>query len=150
MNIFYFCITHACKINAQKVLQPNKSLIFFTVYSPVLKKCVCRYTILSHIFIVEFHTSTQIYGGRRVIGISGSLIGQKPWWYWYLIPVANFGEIGEFLWRSEDPVIQIHSPRLHVGAPRIFSYILRSVQMLKRVRVWKATGNYCTYKYLSL
>ena len=31
--------------------------------------------------------------GRRVIGISGSLIGQKLWWNWYLTPVVNFGDV---------------------------------------------------------
>ena len=40
---------------------------------------------------------------------------------------------GEFRRSLEDPVSQIHSPRLHVGAPWIFSDLLRSVQMLKRV-----------------
>ena len=30
------------------------------------------------------------------------------------------------------PVSKIHSPHLHVGAPGIFSELLRSVQMLKR------------------
>ena len=39
---------------------------------------------------------------------------------------------GEFLCISEDPVGQIHAPRPHVGAPGIFSDLLRSVLMLKR------------------
>ena len=30
---------------------------------------------------------------RRVIEISGSLSGQKPWCNWYLTPVVNFGEV---------------------------------------------------------
>ena len=32
-------------------------------------------------------------GGRRVIGISGSLIWSKPRWNWFLTPVMNFGEV---------------------------------------------------------
>ena len=46
-----------------------------------------------------------------------------------------------------NPVVsQIHSPHLHVGAPGIFSDLLRSVQMLKRESgVRKATGSYRTY-----
>ena len=32
----------------------------------------------------------------------------------------------------EGPVSQIHSPRLHVGAPGIFSGLLRTVQKLNR------------------
>ena len=43
------------------------------------------------------------------------------------------GNCGEFRWSPEEgPVSQIHSPHLHVGAPGIFSDLLRSVQMLKR------------------
>ena len=43
-----------------------------------------------------------------------------------------FNPCGEFRWSPEGPVSQIHSPHLHVGAPGIFSDLLRSVQMLKR------------------
>ena len=50
----------------------------------------------------------------------------------------NFGS-------PEGSVSQIHSPHLHVDAPGIFSDLLRSVQMLKRERVAKAMGSYCTY-----
>ena len=46
---------------------------------------------------------------------------------------------GEFRWSSEGPVSQIHSPHLHIGAPGIFSHILRSVQILKRE--WGAESN---------
>ena len=31
--------------------------------------------------------------GRRVIGISGSLIWSNPWWNWYLTPVVNSGDV---------------------------------------------------------
>ena len=47
--------------------------------------------------------------------------------------MVNFGEV------PDDPVSQIHSPHLHVGAPGIFSELLRSVQMLKRE--WGAESN---------
>ena len=40
---------------------------------------------------------------------------------------------GEFRGSPEGSVSQIHSPHLHVGAPGIFSDLLKSVQMLKRV-----------------
>ena len=43
-----------------------------------------------------------------------------------------FNPCGEFRRSTEGPVSQIHSPHLHVGAPGIFSDLLRSVQMLKR------------------
>ena len=43
-----------------------------------------------------------------------------------------FNLCGEFRWNPEGPVSQIHSPHLHACAPRIFSDLLRSVQMLKR------------------
>ena len=71
--------------------------------------------------------------GRRVTGISGSLIWSKT-----LMEVI-FKPRGEFRLNPEGPVIQIHSPHLHIGAPRIFSDLLRSVQMLKRE--WGAESN---------
>ena len=56
-----------------------------------------------------------------------------------------------FRWSPEGPVSQIHSTHLLVGAPAIFSDLLRFVQMLKREResgVRKATGSYRTYLFL--
>ena len=64
--------------------------------------------------------------GRRVIGISGSLIWSKT------LMELIFNPCGELRWSPEGPVSQIHPPYLHVGAPGIFSDLLRSVQMLKR------------------
>ena len=64
-------------------------------------------------------------GGRRVIGISGSLIWSKS-----LLELI-FNPCDKFRWSPEGPVSQVHSPHLHAGAPGIFSHLLRSVQMLK-------------------
>ena len=50
-----------------------------------------------------------------------------------------FNPCGEFRWSLEGPVSQIHSPHLLVGAPVIFSVLLRFVQMLKRE--WGAESN---------
>ena len=50
-----------------------------------------------------------------------------------------FNLCGEFRWSPEGPVSQIHSPHLLVGAPGIFSDLLRSAQMLKRE--WGAESN---------
>ena len=50
-----------------------------------------------------------------------------------------FNPCGEFRWSPEGPVSQMHSPHLLVGAPGIFSDLLRSVQMLKRE--WGAESN---------
>ena len=44
----------------------------------------------------------------------------------------KFNPCGEFRWSPEGPFSQIHTPHLHVGAPGIFSDLLRSVQVLKR------------------
>ena len=44
-----------------------------------------------------------------------------------------------FIWGTEGPVTQILSPDLLVGAPGIFSDLLRFVQMLKRE--WSAKSN---------
>ena len=68
------------------------------------------------------------YGGRgrRLIGISGSLIWSKT------LMELMFNPCGEFRRSPEGSVSQIHSPHLLVGAPGIFSDLLRSVQMLKR------------------
>ena len=43
-----------------------------------------------------------------------------------------FNSCGEFRWSPEGPVSQIHYRHLHVGAPGIFSDLLRSVEWLKR------------------
>ena len=64
--------------------------------------------------------------GRRVIGVSGSLI-----WSETLMELI-FNPCGEFRWSPEGPVRQIHSLHLLVGAPGIFSDLLKFVQMLKR------------------
>ena len=50
-----------------------------------------------------------------------------------------FNSCGEFWWNPEGPLSQIHSPHLHVGAPGIFSDLLKYVQMLKRE--WGAESN---------
>ena len=50
-----------------------------------------------------------------------------------------FNPCGKFRWSPEDPVSQIHSPHLLVGAPGIFSDLLRPVQMIKRE--WGAESN---------
>ena len=69
--------------------------------------------------------------GRRLIGISGSLIWSNS------LMELMFNPCGGFRWSPEGPVSQIHFPHLHVGAPGIFSALLRSLQMLKRVRCGK-------------
>ena len=76
-------------------------------------------------------------------GISESLIWSQSLMELILNPC------GEFWWSPESPVSQIHSPHLHVGAPGIFSHLLRSVKILKRESgIRKATGSYCTYSKL--
>ena len=61
-----------------------------------------------------------------MIGISGSVIWSKS------LMELIFNLCGEFRWSSEGPVSQIHYPHLQIGAPGIFSDLLKSVQMLKR------------------
>ena len=71
--------------------------------------------------------------GRRVNGICGSVICSGT------LMELLFKPCSEFRWSPEGPVNQIHSPHLHAGTPRIFSHLLRSVQMLKRE--WGAESN---------
>ena len=71
--------------------------------------------------------------GRRVIVISGSLIWSKT------LMELIFNPCGEFRWSPDGSVSQIHSPHLLVGAPGIFSDLLRFVHMLKRE--WGAESN---------
>ena len=75
----------------------------------------------------------QVQRGRRVIGISGSLIWSKT------LMELIFNPWGEFRWSLEGPVSLIHSPHLLAGAPGIFSDLLKSVQMIKRE--WGAESN---------
>ena len=62
--------------------------------------------------IILFYSDTW---GRRVVGISGSLIWSKT------LMELIFNPCGEFRWSSEGPVSQIHSSHLYAGAPGIFS-----------------------------
>ena len=68
-----------------------------------------------------------------MFGITGSLIWSKT------LMELIFNPCGEFQLSPEGLVSQIQSPHLHVGAPGIFSNLLRSVQMLKRE--WSAESN---------
>ena len=72
-------------------------------------------------------------GGRRIIGISGSLIWSKT------LMELIFNPCDEFRWSPEGLVSQIYSPYLQAGVPGIFPDLLRSVQMLKRE--WGAERN---------
>ena len=74
-----------------------------------------------------------LYWGEGWLGFPDLWSGQKLWWNWYLIPVANFQ------WTPEGPVSQIYSPHLHIGAPGIFSVLLMSIQTIKRE--WGAESN---------
>ena len=68
--------------------------------------------------------SLNSVSGRKVIGISGSLIWSKT------LMELIFNPCGEFRWSPEGPVSQVHS-HLHAGVPGIFSDLLRYVRMLK-------------------
>ena len=80
--------------------------------------------------------------GGRVIGISGSLIWSKT----LMKPIFN--PCGEFRRSPMGPDSQIHSPRLLVGDPGIFSDLLRFVQMLKKKWGAESNGSYRTYSSL--
>ena len=67
--------------------------------------------IRNHIITILFY----ITGGRRVNGISGSLIWSKT------LMELVFNTCGEFRWSPDDPVSQIHFPYLHDEVPGIFS-----------------------------
>ena len=71
-------------------------------------------------------------GGRRLIGISGSLILSK------ILLEMTFNPCDEFRWSPEGPVSQIHSSHLTL-VPLDISDLLRSVQMVKRE--WGAESN---------
>ena len=83
--------------------------------------------------------------GRRVIGISGSLIWSKT------LMELIFNPCDEFRWSPEGPVSQINSSHLHVTATGIFSDLLYSLQMLERERELGAelTGSYSIYPSLT-
>ena len=88
---------------------------------------------------VYIYIYIYIYVGWRVIGFSGSLIWSGT------LKELIFNPCSEFWGSPEGPVSQIHSPHLHVGAPGIFSDLLRFFQMLERERVrcrkqWEPTA----------
>ena len=69
----------------------------------------------------------------QLIGTSGPLIWSKT-----LVELI-FNSCGEFRRSPKDPVNQIYSPHVYVGASETFSDHLRPVQMLKRE--WGAESN---------
>ena len=69
--------------------------------------------------------------GRRVIGISGSLIWSKT------LMELIFNPCGKFRWSPEGPINQIHSPHLHVWCPWD---LLRSFEMQNRERDAESNG----------
>ena len=82
----------------------------------------------------------QIRG--RYLWHCSEISGQKLSWNWYLTHVV------EFRWSPEGPVSQIHSPHLLVGAPGIFSELLRFVHMLKRQWGAESNGSYRAFSSL--
>ena len=77
---------------------------------------------LSRFFLIISHY--KVHRGRRLIGSSGSLIWSKP------LMELMFNPCGKFWWTPEAQLAK-STPHL-VGAPGIFSDLLRSAQMLKR------------------
>ena len=74
------------------------------------------------------------YWGRRVVGISGSLIWSKT----LMELIRNL--YGEFRWIPKSLVRRIHSPHLHVG-----TISFKVCSDAKESGVRKATGSYRTY-----
>ena len=102
-------------------ISPGKPQTYWTRgrYATVWARAtVCPFNV----FDVMRNSKDSLKWGRRVIGISGSLIRSK----------LIFNPCEEFRWSLEGPVSQNHTPHLLVGDPGIFSDLLRSVQMLKR------------------
>ena len=99
-----------------------------------LVKILYIYMLSKKVRLLDIITHYSVFGGgRRVIGISGSLIWSKT------LMKLIFNPYGEFRWSPEGPVSQMHSPHLLVGAPGIFSDLLRFVEMIKRE--WGAESN---------
>ena len=84
----------------------------------------------------NLRTSTTLYkmiilqeyilnGSEVWLGFPDLWSSQKALMELIFNPLVNFGEV------RRAQLNQIHSPHLHVGAPGIFSDLLRSVQMLK-------------------
>ena len=100
---------------------------------PCFKSCGTNFKAIFHIIRQSSRMWSTFKGASPVSGISGSLI-------WSKTPMELiFNLSGEVLLSEEGPVSQIHSAHLHIGAPGIFSYLLRSVQMLKRE--WDVESN---------
>ena len=96
----------------------------YTVYLHigVITTCALEYTVVYYI-----HTGAKGDWDFRMFDLVKNLME------------LVFKCCGEFRRSPQGPISQIHSPHLHVGAPGIFSDLLRSVQMLKRE--WGAECN---------
>ena len=109
------------------ILQPFRHFTYVTAHSPTLPSLYLRHSAFSnHSFASP--TSKALHLRH---------LASRPWSKTLMELIFN--PCGEFMWSPEGPVIQIHSPHLHVSAPRIVSDILRSVQVLKRE--WDAKSN---------
>ena len=81
------------------------------------------------------------FWGRRVIGISGSLIWSKPWWNWYLTPVVNFGKVRR---AQLEKSTLLTSSLVPLGSFQIFE----GLSDAKESGVRKVMGSYRTYSSL--
>ena len=110
-------------------LLPSLFFHFVFVFSnkPIFHSTLYSYQLNNKLYYL------CIIGGEGLLGFPDLWSDQEPWLELIFYPR------GEFQWSPEGPVGQIHSPHLHIGAPGIFSDLLRSLQMLKRE--WGAESN---------
>ena len=90
---------------------------------------LCSFFIIFRYSFLLIFAYIYIIWGRRVIGISGSVIWSKT------LMELIFNPCSEFRWSPEGPVSQIHSPHRLVGAPGIFFRSFKVYSATKE-RVW--------------
>ena len=75
-----------------------------------------------------YYPGSTVNRGEEWLGFPDLWPGQKPWFNLYLMPVVNFGEV------RRDQLAKSNLLTSTMGAPGIFSDLLRCVQVLKRER----------------
>ena len=142
------------------ILQPFHHFTYVINHSPILPLLYLRHSsfsnpssasptsqfILQSFFCFSYITSSSLNSpGEPPMELGSHTISFEN--YFHLYMMGGEGWLGfPDLWSGqkpegtpEGPISQIHSPHLYVGAPGIFSDLLRSVQVLKRE--WGAESN---------
>ena len=131
LNRYFYTFVVSFKLYTQITILYYWLCSFLTIYFPnfflSLFLPFFLFSLFRSFFVLEHNTIFYDNNSEIMIGISGSQIWSKT------LMELMFNLCGEFRWNSEVPVSQIHSPHLLVGAPGVFSDLLKCSDDKERV-----------------